>query len=84
MDDLFTKPVPLPKPKKYFNQKLSRLTRPRKLRDSLVNVYVEIYGEAQRKRIGEEETIYRNSLYDWLTNSIPELIKTVVSVKKGL
>ena len=84
MDGLFTKPVPLPKPKKYFNQKLSRLTRPRKLRDSLVNVYVEIYGEAQRKRIGEEETIYRNSLYDWLTNSIPELIKTVVSVKKGL
>ena len=72
MDGLFTKPVPLPKPKKYFNQKLSRLTRPRKLRDSLVNVYVEMYGEAQRKRIGEEETIYRkqsvrlaNQLYPW-------------------
>ena len=44
MDGLFTKPVPLPKPKRYFNQKLSRLTRPRKLRDSSVNVYVEIYG----------------------------------------
>ena len=82
MENIFTKPVPLPKPKKYFYQKCTCLPRPRKLAHSPINMFVKDIDKFEEKEMTKRPFI-KNNWYDWLIHHIPEPIRKTMGGVKG-
>ena len=83
LGDLFTKlPVPLPIPKKPFNQKPVPKPRFKKLAHSLINIYLTEMVKSDGEEMVKKRLCKKNTWYDWLINHIPKLIKTVGSAKE--
>ena len=61
MEDLFTKPIYLPRPKKFFYQKLEPLPRPRKLAHPPINLSVASIDKFEEKEIMVKRAFTKNT-----------------------